>query len=508
MRARLRRSIAYRFEVLAGRPSRSRQLVIWGAVLAMVSSLGIVTYAQATAKSASSPVGYVDSVTGLVGGSARVAGWTIDPDDQRVATQVHVYIDAKAGSGARGVNIGLAKLVRYDVADVFPQAGRNHGFVGTVTGLTPGPHTLYVYALNAVGAGGSTLLLTRAITVPGPSPIGSADVAQGNAGGFVSVSGWMLDPDVPTRSGQVHVYIDGQPGSGARKVSVGAALPRTEVATAHPTAGPNHGFKTTITGLTPGRHTLYFYGLNVAGWGDNVLLATKTATVPAMSGSTLPTNGVLSPNNSLTSTDGRYRLTMQGDGNLVERVTASGRVLWHSGTAAVGNRGARLVMQPDGNLVMSNPAGRAVWQTKSAGTGNGSRLVLQTDANLVNYNSGGHGVWVSSTKNDRLAPGEVLKPGQSIRSVNGAHTLTMQWDGNLVQKNRAGTPLWTSKTPRQPTAWAVSQKDGNFVVYKGSTPLWHTHTNGKTSGGTMVMQDGGRMVLVRGGVTTWASRPA
>jgi len=478
-------------------------LVVSVAVLAMVSSLGAISSATATAKSTGSPVGYVDSVRGQVGGTARVAGWTIDPDNQQVATKVHVYIDGKAGSGARGVDIGLAKLVRYDVADTYHKAGRLHGFVGTITGLTPGTHTLYVYAINAVGAGGSTMLLTRAITVPGPSPIGAVDKAQGSAGGFVGVGGWMLDPDVPTRSGQVHVSIDGPAGSGARTVAIGAALPRTDVARAHTAAGPNHGFNATITGLNPGTHTLYFYGINVAGWGDNVMLGVKTATVPAMSGSVLPTNGVLSPDNSLTSTDGRYRLTMQGaDGNLVERVTATNRVLWSSGT--VGNKGARLVMQPDGNAVIYNAAGKAIWSTKS-NTGNGSSLALQTDANLVNRNSAGQAMWVSATRNDRLAPGEVLKAGQFIRSVNGAYTLSMQGDGNLVQTNKAGTPLWSSRTNGHPGAWAVSQTDGNFVVYQGSTPLWHTHTNVKTTtGGTMVVQDTGTMVLVRAGVTTWA----
>jgi hypothetical protein len=340
---------------------------------------------------------------------------------------------------------------------------------------------------------------------PSRSPIGSVERAQGIVGGFIGVSGWMLDPDAPTKAGQVHVYIDGRAGSGARVVRIGAALSRPDVARLQPKAGPNHGFSTNtaINDVAPGRHTLYFYGINVAGGGSNVLLATKTATVPAMSGPILPAGGVLSPDNSLTSTDGRYRLTMQGDGNLVERVTATGRVLWNSGTA--GNGGARLVMRPDGNAVIYNRAGRAAWST-SGGTGNGSRLALQPDANLVIYN-GARAVWATYTKNDRLVPGEVLKAGQWIRSVNGAYTLSMQSDGNLVLYNNLGKALWSTRTQGHPNAWAVSQSDGNFVVYQGTKAWWNTQTGGKTSGGTMIMQGDGNLVLYRG-VWIWASRTA
>jgi hypothetical protein len=114
---------------------------------------------------AGSPFGSFDSATGLVGGTARVAGWTIDPSNQAATTSVHVYVDGWAGSGARGINIGLAKLARPDVAKVYPAAGPNHGFNTTITGLTPGSHTLYVYAINAAGTGENPLLLSRTITV-------------------------------------------------------------------------------------------------------------------------------------------------------------------------------------------------------------------------------------------------------------------------------------------------------------------------------------------------------
>src|SRR6185436_19517929 len=108
------------------------------------------------------------SATGLVGGAARVTGWAIDPDNQLLAASVHVYIDGLAGSGARGINIGPAKLARPDVAKVYPKAGPNHGFDATITGLTPGPHILYVYAINAAGPGTNPLLLAPHTAIPPP----------------------------------------------------------------------------------------------------------------------------------------------------------------------------------------------------------------------------------------------------------------------------------------------------------------------------------------------------
>lgn len=116
---------------------------------------------------AGSPFGAFDGVTGRVGEAARVTGWTIDPSARTTPTAVHVYIDGPAGSGARGVNIGLANRSRPDVGAAHPGAGNAHGFDATITGLSPGVHTLWAYAINVAGAGANPLLRTLQVTVPG-----------------------------------------------------------------------------------------------------------------------------------------------------------------------------------------------------------------------------------------------------------------------------------------------------------------------------------------------------
>ncbi|MFN2467721.1 MAG: choice-of-anchor D domain-containing protein [Gaiellaceae bacterium] len=226
------------------------------------------------------PFGAFDIAGGRVGGAARIRGWTIDPDAVTTSTGVHVYIDGPAGSGVRGVDFGLANQYRPDVGAAYPGAGNYHGFDGVIAGLSPGNHTFFVYALNASGGGDNRLLRTLTASVPGPTPIGNVETAVGSIGNFASLRGWVLDPDAPAAATSVHVYIDGPAGSGARGVVINADQPRPDVAEAYG-SGPDHGFSWAIPDVASGAHTLYIYGINIAGDGSNTLLKTETINVPA-----------------------------------------------------------------------------------------------------------------------------------------------------------------------------------------------------------------------------------
>lgn len=206
----------------------------------------------------------------------------------------------------------------------------------------------------------------------------------------------------------------------------------------------------------------------------------------------------LKPGWYVRAPNGRYTLTMQGDGNLVETVTSSGRPLWASNTA--GHPGAELDEQTDGNLVIY-VAGKPLWASNTNGTG--TNVAIQNDANLVQYASGGAPLWASSTENDTIFPGESLEPGQSLSSVGGAYLLVMQGDGNLVQYH-GSSPTWASNTGGHPGAHAVMQGDGNFVVYLGGTPLWATGTGGD-NGAYVANQTDGNIVVYLNGVAKWAS---
>ncbi|HEX8867470.1 MAG TPA: right-handed parallel beta-helix repeat-containing protein, partial [Lentzea sp.] len=100
------------------------------------------------------------------------------------------------------------------------------------------------------------------------------------------------------------------------------------------------------------------------------------------------------PDRHQTSCDGRFRLTLQLDGNLVLTNAATGRVLWASGTN--GKRSAVALMQQDGNFVVYDSAGRPVWDSGSGGR-SGARLAVQDDGNAVVYSRTNEVLWTSNT---------------------------------------------------------------------------------------------------------------
>ena len=73
---------------------------------------------------------------------------------------------------------------------------------------------------------------------------------------------------------------------------------------------------------------------------------------------------------------------MQGDGNLVI-YNSSGSAVWNARTT--GNNGAYTVFQSDGNFILRKPSGKYC-HAGSNGKG-GYRLYMQDDGNLVIYKS-------------------------------------------------------------------------------------------------------------------------
>lgn len=97
-------------------------------------------------------------------------------------------------------------------------------------------------------------------------------------------------------------------------------------------------------------------------------------------------------------------------------------------------------------------------------------LIMQTDGNLVIYDGSGRALWV--------APGTWC--GSSC--AGWGNFAAMQRDGNFcIYPNypSGGNALWCSNTGGNPGAFLVIQDDGNVVIYDstGSRPLWATGTN-------------------------------
>lgn len=96
---------------------------------------------------------------------------------------------------------------------------------------------------------------------------------------------------------------------------------------------------------------------------------------------------------SITSSDGRFNLTMQTDGNLVLYRNSDGYPLWNTGT--YGSGASVAYFQSDGNFVLYNFTG-PVWYTNTSNFPC-ARLAVQSDGNLVIYSASNQYVWGTGT---------------------------------------------------------------------------------------------------------------
>jgi cell wall-associated NlpC family hydrolase len=236
--------------------------------------------------------------------------------------------------------------------------------------------------------------------------------------------------------------------------------------------------------------------VRVTGTKAGYTALTKTSTAVATSTDTLASGSVLHANNSLLSTDGRFRLIMQGDGNLVAYGPAG--AVWDTATSGAGNSA---VMQTDGNLVVYTAAGKALWGSGTDGLG-ASSLVMQNDGNLVIYTAG-YPTWArhGGAQYFKLAPNTTLTANQWRLSVDRRFRLIMQGDGNLVQYGPNGA-VWATATSGAGN-WAAMQGDGNLVVYTAANrPVWDSRTAG-LPGAELHVQADGNLVIYQNGKARW-----
>ena len=117
--------------------------------------------------------------------------------------------------------------------------------------------------------------------------------------------------------------------------------------------------------------------------GDPTPSTGPTATNSLQQGAALRTG------QRIVSSNGLYRLELQGDGNLVT-YAASGAVVWTANTQGKG--GTTLYMQGDGNLVLYTAAGAPVWASGTNGQAV-AYLILKDSGVLTLVGPGGATVW-------------------------------------------------------------------------------------------------------------------
>ena len=205
----------------------------------------------------------------VLSGTVPMEGWAIDNTTSAAGTaisSVQVFVDGGlAGTATYGTN-------RSDVCAAYP--GRvgcpNVGFTYLLNtaALSPGPHTITVYAVDSdvpsPDVGSASVTVTVSIGAPSGPPSVNIDLPAPNTAvsGTVSVVGWAIDNASAVGTAinptSVQVKVDG--------VSVGTATYgayRLDVCTAYPVrAGcPNVGFTYSLNtaALSHGSHTITVY---------------------------------------------------------------------------------------------------------------------------------------------------------------------------------------------------------------------------------------------------------
>merc|ERR1740121_2463833 len=92
--------------------------------------------------------------------------------------------------------------------------------------------------------------------------------------------------------------------------------------------------------------------------------------------------------------NGRWRVTMQTDGNLVVKEGAD-RMIWASNSFNQGQDPYRLRMGSDGNLVIYDRNNKAVWNSNTRGV---NKLVMEDDGNLVIYDATNTARWANGKR--------------------------------------------------------------------------------------------------------------
>ncbi len=211
----------------------------------------------------------------------------------------------------------------------------------------------------------------------------------------------------------------------------------------------------------------------------------------------------LTSNDQLISSNNKYKMVMQSDGNLVVYNIKSNHSKWESGTS--GHAGAYATLRNDGNLVIYNQNAKLIWQTNTIGFQND--IMTLSNAGYIILGNKNHKVWTTAPPppppaparqvTNNISPKDAQYKGNSVllQTPDNSYNLVMQTDGNLVEYGSNGVSYWSTGTDNNPGAYAIFQSDGNFVVYSSTNQvLWSTGTNGNP-GDTMSIDSSGVITI-------------
>jgi RHS repeat-associated protein len=233
-------------------------------------------------------------------------------------------------------------------------------------------------------------------------------------------------------------------------------------------------------------------------WQAGVYAAPSRGPFPAQScsiGTYLTVNQRINANQCIVSPHGQYMLYMGPDGNFFIYDIAHAAGTWGPGT--YGHPGAYAILQTDGNFVVYDVNGTALWNSGTNGT-YAERLDMNDDGRILIWKS----AWNSGTSNGQFNgttythPGcdiglgtgttGVLGSGQCFVSPNGHFELLMQADGNMVIYDRSVTPnapIWSTGTGLSTADPSVAYRTLYFYDALGNLTCVEQHGDAATGTG-------------------------
>lgn len=224
-------------------------------------------------------------------------------------------------------------------------------------------------------------------------------------------------------------------------------------------------------------------------------------------GSLLAGGATMAANSCMASPNQKYVLRLHTNGEL-SLFGPKDYLLWSTRTGGQGSselkvlNGLRLLKSQDGAQTWAVDTQNALLRG----------LEIQDDGNLVLKDTAGMNLWTSGTIGYNgnthratygLNSGQVILPGEFIRSGNWKYHLILQGDGNLVLYPPSGPALWSSAT--NSATLLGMQGDGNLVLYNANkVAVWSTGTNGHTNAHLRVQDDGNIVVYNTAGQAVWS----
>ena len=178
---------------------------------------------------------------------------------------------------------------------------------------------------------------------------------------------------------------------------------------------------------------------------DGTLVWSRANGSQRIANDTLKLTDMLEVDHERISANGRYRLVMQPDGNLV--LYDGPNALWSTNTWNVpaALKPTHAVMQADGNFVLYSATDAPVWQSGS-GNKQAERLVVQDDSDIAIYTGAGVRVWAAGVPVPPQPPGPVH--AHQRREVGWGKFMetdaTLYRDGTLAVTAKTECNNWTS----------------------------------------------------------------